>query len=88
MQAVVEVVTVVLTAAFSTEAEVLAAAGSRLLRLSFVVAERDLRKTAWVSEVPWLPAVPLDSAVLLTLWLTVVPSLPAVLSDSAVLLTP
>ena len=78
---------VVLTAAFSMEAD-LAAAGSRLLRSNLVEVEIDLRRTVWVSEVLLLPAVLPDSAVLLTPWLTVVPSLPAVLSDSAALLTP
>ena len=64
-RAVVEVVMVVLTAAFSMEAD-LAAAGSRLLRSNLVEVEIDLRRTAWVSEVLLLPAVLPDSAVLLT----------------------
>ena len=66
-RAVVEVVMVVLTAAFSMEAD-LAAAGSRLLRSNLVesLVEINLRRMVWVSEVLLLPAVLPDSAVLLT----------------------
>ena len=63
-RAVVEVV-MVLTAPFSTEAD-LVAAGSRLLRSNLVEVEIDLRRTVWVSEVLLLPAVLPDSAVLMT----------------------